>query len=259
MSTPISSNNPLGNIRQPNAAPARPIDTSAVDQTAAEFAALLGSDPPPEQPKKMDDDPSPRSERSESGDSVSESKAESRGGERITRKERRGESDGDETKDESAGEERELPTFGDAILEGFSKVAQSSPVEAPPTVDAPPAAGFDNVVQQICDKILVSDPGSGTREVRIMLKDSVLPGTEIRLVQEAGKLQVQFVTDNADSASKLAQHQATLQTLLNEKLSNHEVVVEVAMDSQSGQDMGGDGRSRQQRDAREEYERQENG
>ncbi len=115
---------------------------------------------------------------------------------------------------------------------------------------------FDQVVQQICDKILVSDPGTGSREVRIILKESALPGTEIRLVQEAGKLQVQFVTDNADSQLKLQQHQATLQTMLNEKLGGQEVVVEVAMDAQ-GQDMG-DGRSRQQRDAQEEYERQEN-
>ena len=256
MSTPISSNNPLGNIRQPTAAPPRLVDTSAVDQTAAEFAALLGAEPPPEQPRKAEDDRSPKNETKESEDSVSESKAESRGGERVTRREKRGDAD-----DESSGQDEEspetppLPTFGDAILEGLSKAAGTVAVEAAPAADG---GGFENVVQQICDKILVSDPSAGTREVRIFLKDSVFPGTEIRLIQDAGKLQVQFVTDNVDTQTKLAQHQATLQTLLNEKLDGRDVVVEVVMESQSGQDMG-DGRSRQQRDAKEEYERQENG
>ena len=253
MSTPISSNNPLGGIRQPTPASAPPPSSAAVDQSAAEFAALLGAEPPPE-PRKTEDERSGASERSRSSDSVSESRADSRGGERVTRRERRGDSEEESSGDEESGQEAPLRSFGDAILDGLSKASGQATVEAVPVADA---GGLDQVVQQICDKILVSDPGSGSREVRILLKDSAMPGTEIRLLQEGGKLQVQFITDNADSHTKLAQHQAALQTLLNERLTDRDVVVEVAMDSQS-QDMG-DGRSRQQRDAKDEYERQENG
>jgi type III secretion system needle length determinant len=253
MSNPISSNNPPGGIRQPSAASARPPDTSAVDQSAAEFAALLGAEPPPE-PKKADDEFSSGRDRYESSDSSGESRTESRGGEqRVSRRERRGDSDDSQSGEEESAPESPFAAFGDAILDGLSKTAGPVAVETTPPADG---GGFEQVVQQICDKILVSEPGSGVREVRIMLKESALPGTEIRLIQDAGRLQVQFITDNADVHTRLAQQQATLQALLNEKLRDHEVVVEVAMDSQSPDT--GDGRSRERRDAKEEYERREN-
>ncbi len=254
MSTPISSNNPPGGIRQPAPAAAPPPSSAAVDQSAAEFAALLGAEPPASEPRKSSDDWSSSNDRSRAGESSSDARADSRSDDRVSRRERRGHSDDESSGDEESGQDAPLRSFGDAILEGFSKVSGEVAVEAVPVADG---GGLDQVVQQICDKILVSDPGSGSREVRIVLKDSIMPGTEIRLLQDAGKLQVQFVTDNADSHTRLAQHQAALQTLLNEKLGDREVVVEVAMDAQ-GQDAG-DGRSRQQRDAKDEYERQENG
>jgi type III secretion system needle length determinant len=253
MTTPIPSNNPLGGYKPPAPAVHVP-DPSAVDQSAAEFAALLGADSPPQSPRKVDDESSSRTEsglREESGDSRADA---SRGETRVTRRDRRGDSD-----DESGGEKEEsgeppVRSLGDAILDSLSKTQSVAPAEAPLPTDG---GSLENVVQQICDKILVSDPASGGREVRITLKDSILPGTEIRLLQDAGRLQVQFVTDNVDSQNRLAQHQAALQSLLSERLEGRDVVVEVAMES--GAENMGDGRSRQQRDAQEEYERQENG
>ncbi len=136
MSTPISSNNPHGGIRQPTPAPTQMPNSAAVDQTAAEFAALLGAEPPPEQPRRVDDEESFSSERSGgSSETSGESRTESRGGEqRVSRKERRGGGDeeGSSSEDDAEPEAPPMPTFGDAILEGFSKVAGGMAVEQVP-------------------------------------------------------------------------------------------------------------------------------
>jgi type III secretion system needle length determinant len=252
MSTPISSNNPFAGVRPPTPASThRPSDPSAVDRTAEEFAALLGAEPP-EQPRRTED-VKDRDETSSSSDSFSEVRSESDSDRPrdVGRRGRRDENSGDDESDDEGSQEPPVRSLGDAILDGMSKTASTRQVEAAPPPDA---AGFDHVVQQICDKILVSDPGTGAREVRILLKESALPGTEIRILQDAGKLQVQFITDNVDVQNRLSQHQATLQTLLNEKLEGRDVVVEVAMES--GHQDPGDGRSRQRRDLQQEAEQE---
>jgi hypothetical protein len=77
--------------------------------------------------------------------------------------------------------------------------------------------------------VLVSDPASGeSNEVRIILKDSVLPQTEIRIVREAGEMLVQFVTQSAESAEWLAAQQMAVQELLQERLRREKVRVEIA-------------------------------
>ncbi len=120
---------------------------------------------------------------------------------------------------------------------------------------APEAAAFgpmqmENIVQQVADRILVSPPGAGGQEVRIMIKDSILPGTEVRITQTAGQLQISLVTNDARSHELLATHQATLQERLTEKLGKHEVAVKVEMDGGGQPDR--DGRSRNQRDIESE-------
>jgi type III secretion system needle length determinant len=234
-------------------------DSNAVDQAAAQFASLLGADPPQAPQKKEDQDGEMWRGDSESDDVQHGGADRPASEQRVSRRgERRGDG-GDDSEKEGEGkgtpEDVAQSSPGDAILLGMSRTAPAA-VQDPAAMAG---ASLDNIVQQIADRILVSDPATsgGAREVRILLKESALPGTEIRILQEAGKLQVQFRTDNARVQELLLQNQSSLQTLLNERLEKHEVVVDVAMDSR-GQDTN-DGRSRQQRNLQEEIERQESG
>jgi type III secretion system needle length determinant len=56
----------------------------------------------------------------------------------------------------------------------------------------------ESLVSQLAERILVSAPdAAGDREVRILLRENVLPGTEIRIQrQEGGALSVSFVTND---------------------------------------------------------------
>ncbi|HYC37704.1 MAG TPA: type III secretion HpaP family protein [Usitatibacter sp.] len=76
----------------------------------------------------------------------------------------------------------------------------------PPQGPAPGAsARLAEAVEQAAARVLVSaGGGAGEGEVRIQLKDDVLAGTEVRLTQREGRLEVAFVSDNAQSAAWLA-------------------------------------------------------
>ncbi len=137
----------------------------------------------------------------------------------------------------------------DAMLQGMK-----SPVEHPPQAsELPSGSSVEDMAVDIAQRILVSDSelGSG-REVRIQLKDSILPGTEIRIARDAYGIHVElnsvddgslaFLRDNRDG---LLRH---LQNRMEEPVS-----VDVRMDSGGDRDES-QGRSRQQRDLYEEYE-----
>lgn len=239
-------------------------DSSPVsDAAAAEFAALLGASSPaadadlrtterqrdPFTPDDTEEDdqteqpqrrPPPR--RPADGDTVDERDSQS----------------GDAQSDDesaAAGQPPE-PALGDAILLGLTRAQPSQPV-------TPPAgqvhADLNRIIQQIADKILVTDPSQsgGLREVRIQLKESALPGTEVRILQQDGKLRVQFHTEDQRVLETLMKNQTGLQGVLNERLPRHDVIVEVAMDA-GGDGQPQDGRSRQQRDLKAEAEEQDN-
>ena len=105
-------------------------------------------------------------------------------------------------------------------------------------------AELNAVVQQVADQVQVADV-NGSREVRITLKESILPDTEIRLVQESGRLQVRFVSNTPESLDRIASHQRVLQAALNQKLPGRDVVVSVQTNVDSSSD-NPDGRSRGQ-------------
>ena len=216
-----------------------PTEGPALNQAAADFASLLESDTQPvsDSPsnpdvESRDDRPQndrveERDERQESGDDSDDS-----GGQKQQKK--KGES-----------QSKDMPSPGDAILQSLAKGdPMASRVEA--TSQTSNAETLEGIVQQVADKMLVSD-ASGGREVRIFLKNSVLPGTEVRITQNAGKMQVQFVTDSNKSQDILAQNQAALQQRLSEKLSTHDVVVSVEMESQGhGDQPQGESRGKQE-------------
>lgn len=256
MSDRVSANRPsTPTPAMSNSNPASaPANVPGLDQAAAEFASLLGADEQsrtetttetagPESTKETKEGESPRTEHDrverqpERGkDSHGEGGGDGAGG-------------GDSQTDTGTGAEPvvEMVALGDLILQGMTQKAEVSGVA--PTAETAATFGpmqLDNIVQQVADRILVTPPGAGGQEVRIMIKDSVLPGTEVRITQHAGQMQISLVTDSARSHELLSQHQATLQERLTEKLGKDAVVVNVKMDSQGQPDR--DGRSRNQRD-----------
>ena len=111
------------------------------------------------------------------------------------------------------------------------------------TNDVP--ADMNAIVHQVAEDVMVSEIDS--REVRISIKDSILPETEVRLVQDGGRMQVRFVTTSSDSLEKITQHQNSLQTALNERIPGRGFVVSVEMDSTTFSDHR-DGQSRGKQD-----------
>ena len=104
---------------------------------------------------------------------------------------------------------------------------------------------IDAALQKLADQIQVSakDAVNGA-EVRISLKDSVLPGTEIRIQRQGGELTVTMNTSSAEAGNFLAQHEANLQKMLAERFSNDKVQVNINMSGGDNQDTNG--RSRNQ-------------
>ena len=139
-----------------------------------------------------------------------------------------------------------MPQGGDAILRAF----QGPP--PPPVSPEQAASPLYPVAREIADTILVSDTSAGGREeVRITLKDSVLPRTEVRIYKDGGEIHVEMVTTSANSHDLMSGRKGELIQVLKERVGEN-VSVDVKF-SQSGQDHG-DGRSRQQRSVYDELE-----
>ena len=135
----------------------------------------------------------------------------------------------------------------------------------PPEVHAPQAPramaepiNLDNTATAIAQRILVSDPELGRgQEVRIQLKENILPGAEIRITRDAHGLSVEMVTTNEATRAFLRNNQDGLVQHLQERIKDPIQVTVRMGDHGPGQDSGHDpnqGRSRQQRSVYEEYE-----
>lgn len=224
----------------------RPLEPPALDQAAAEFASLLGGE-------NREADRDNGVESRDGSETTHESESRRSDHDRVEKKKDGGDnSQGGGEGSSDGGDEpaTEMFSLGDLILQGMSRKEGAQPAPAAEAALGGADLPLDNIVQQVADRILVSPPGAGGPEVRIMLKDGVLPGAEIRISQHAGQLQIQLVTDSTRSHEIFAQHQAALQQRLSEKLGDYEVVVNVEFGSESQPDR--DGRSRNQRDIPEE-------
>lgn len=89
----------------------------------------------------------------------------------------------------------------------------------------------DSLASTLVERILVSSPGSGTAEIRIILGDGVLPGTEIHLARGAdGLLSVSLQTTDPGSFQSLVAARDGLQQRL-ERLEQGQVRVEVSQEA----------------------------
>jgi|RhiMethySRZTD1v2_1073278.scaffolds.fasta_scaffold385235_3 hypothetical protein len=180
----------------------------------------------------------------------------------------RGDSRGSDSRSrdsEKIKERRDEPAPpGNAMLQSMqpkSEVDETAPVEPPA-----PNSSLSDMVQQVADRILVGDSGdTGQPEVRIMLKNEVLDGTEVRISENAGAYEITFVADNKDIENFLANRQEQISTSLGEKLDREIKVAVTDRDGtpnqsgdqrgrQQGQGQPDDGRSRNQRSVQDERE-----
>lgn len=93
----------------------------------------------------------------------------------------------------------------------FRPAAQSAAAPAhTPAASAPLTQHIEQAVQ----RLLVSDDSQGRRQVRIELKDEVLPGVSVLIEEAEGRLQVDFVCSVESSRLRLnAQAHAQASTL----------------------------------------------
>ncbi|AMO57373.1 hypothetical protein GZ77_15670 [Endozoicomonas montiporae] len=109
---------------------------------------------------------------------------------------------------------------------------------------------INEVINKLVDKIHVSAKDSiNGAEVRITMKDNILPGTEIRIQRAGGELTVTMNTTSADTHNFLAVNESSLLKSLNERFGD-KVQVNINM---SG-DQPGDGRSREQYEGDQEQD-----
>ena len=138
----------------------------------------------------------------------------------------------------AVGSARETQQASEIQLKGIQSV--SGPKE------------INEAINKLVDKIMVSskDAVNGA-EVRMTLKDNILPGTEIRLQRVAGALQVTMNTTSAESHNILAASEASLQKTLSEKLGD-KVQVNINMSGAGGEQ--NDGRSQEEYVAAEDQD-----
>jgi type III secretion system needle length determinant len=138
----------------------------------------------------------------------------------------------------------------EAILQSLQTRSCS---DSPAMADGVPSSpSISKVAQEIADRILVSDISrGGGEEVRISLKDSVMPGTEIRIVKEGESIRVEILTTSNESHRLLSDHRGALQEALKERVSDS---VSVEVKFHESEEEHRDGRSRQQRNLYEEME-----
>ena len=117
---------------------------------------------------------------------------------------------------------------------------------------------LNELVGKLANRLLVAEPKPGQSKVQIMLNESSLAGTEVTLQREAGVLSVTFNT-SSDAAARLLNSglPALQQTLQAHEARTHkdQVSLEVKTEQDgSDADGSGDGRSRNRRDLRDEWE-----
>ena len=120
---------------------------------------------------------------------------------------RGGESSGEEHHDGEDGQNPQAMPSASSLLSSLFE-SKMSAVAAP----APVVSNLDDLVDDLVQRILVSDPKAGApTEIRLQLNDAVLPGTEIVLQRGPdGLLNVLLASGNASSLQTLVSARHTL-------------------------------------------------
>jgi type III secretion system needle length determinant len=151
----------------------------------------------------------------------------------------------------SESPETDISSSDLAALSAFSIRPPGEAGTFVPTHEVSPFREIPPEARNIVDQILVTDPRhSGKEEVRIVLKDSFLAGTEIRISKEGDGVRITMVTDSDNSYQFLSELKEPMGNDLRTKLER-----DVRMDVQlTGSEHRNEGRSRQRRSVVEEWE-----
>jgi type III secretion system needle length determinant len=123
--------------------------------------------------------------------------------------------------EEKPGAEEHQETSLSSLMSSlFSERMGTQPAPTPAPVTAPVEAApsrMEATVEHLVDQILISHPDlAGDKEVRLMVKDSVLPDTEIRLARGTdGLLSVTLATGRSDAFQTLVAARAELKQALD--------------------------------------------
>ncbi len=143
---------------------------------------------------------------------------------------------GAEPSDEAkAAFERLLAGEADDARRRAAGPAWAGPAAAPAgPAPAPPGAALGQLVDEVAERVLVSDGRFDTRgEVRITVKDAIFPGLEVRLRQEDGRLQVELVAAQGGDLVVLRREALRLLQGLRERLGR-EVELRLAVEAADG-------------------------
>ncbi|MDR2504450.1 MAG: hypothetical protein LBD82_08755 [Deltaproteobacteria bacterium] len=195
--------------------------------------------------------PSPRvdgkkgSSAAEAEGSREEFREAMRGGE----KDGAAEDEGEKPRERLGGADAPPPLSGDALLRGLGLAGlppQGSGAAELAGVSGAASGGSESAVlaAELAERILVNaDHNAGGGEVRISLKNSVLPDTEIILRREGAALVVQLASGNVSSLHTLQAARADLQDRLQSLGMDASVEV---LDGRGGEG-GADGRGERSR------------
>ncbi|MDR3157681.1 MAG: hypothetical protein LBU11_01450 [Zoogloeaceae bacterium] len=166
---------------------------------------------------------------------------------RLYREEKRDEGSGERSEKPQGQREESLSSLMSSLFGERLGVTPGS-VQATPAnaVAAPAAPRTMEMVERLVAQILVSPPDSaGEREVRLMVKDSLLPDTEIRLARGAdGLLSITLSTGRSDAFQTLVAAQADLKRALDARENQEVRLVVVDTQKAGAEDADSERRSR---------------
>ena len=148
-------------------------------------------------------------------------------------------------------------SLGDEILKGMNSLkSHASVIGDAKSITYSNSKEIASFISSVADRILVAtNNANGTAEVRISLKEDILPGTEVKILLENDKLTVEFLTFSLNSKEVLLSNKEILENHLKERLKDKDITVNINF-SQRSEDFSSnsDGRSRGQRNLYEEME-----
>ena len=151
----------------------------------------------------------------------------------------------DQSKDDGRGDQHQQTKdpLPDMALTKGTEAQIKADMQIRETQQAASLKEVNAILQKMADQIHVSAKNSvNGAEIRLTLKDGILPGTEIRIHRAEGALTVVMNTSSAEAGNFLAQHEASLQKTLAEKFAGEKIQVNINMSGGDNQDT--DGRSR---------------
>ena len=166
-------------------------------------------------------------------------------GEAKTREER-SEAGRDQRQDDSLSDSA-AARRGEGVIANADNTRLETPTVAKSAQAAPVGHDVNQIAQQVAARILVSPPGAANPEVRIQLKESVLQGSDVRILREGGALKVVFVASSQEAANFIAANRDSMATALSDRLPGERVDISVeTQQSERERSEHGEGRSRQQ-------------